>query len=200
MRKIKDRIFLGLVAGLIGNIPKAVSNELLFRKGIEKKRFGEIIAGIFLPAKQTKTKSGKIFGLGADFIVSAFMGVPLVYLLTFSGKDKFPIKGIFAGMVGFGALRGLLANVGPGKTYPKDVTTNAMMSWGSLLWGVTASFIAVILGDKSLFKPKFAQLFAPASDNAELSTEANAIFTTENTIHNPKRHSTVLKYKKLRAQ
>jgi len=34
MRKITNKIILGLVAGLIGNLPKAIINEILVRKGI----------------------------------------------------------------------------------------------------------------------------------------------------------------------
>ena len=43
MRKITDKIILGLVAGLVGIITIAIINEILVRKGIEKKRFAEIV-------------------------------------------------------------------------------------------------------------------------------------------------------------
>lgn len=178
MRKIKDRITLGFVAGLLANIPKAISNELLFRKKIESKRYGEVISGIFMPKGQALSKKGKLFGVGGDFITSGFLGIPLVYIMSLTGKDNFLLKGFLAGVIGLGGFRGLIANVGPGKTYPRDPKTNIAFSIHSSLWGLMASTLIVMLGDKSLFEPRQAKnslLSEPATEtnNPQQIGEAN---------------------------
>lgn len=70
MMKIKDRITLGFVAGLLANMPKAILNEILFRKKVESKRYGEVISGVFMPKGQALSKQGRMFGLGGDFVTS----------------------------------------------------------------------------------------------------------------------------------
>ena len=171
MRKIKDRIILGLVIGFIGNISKIVTNELLYRKGIEKKRFGDIVAGIFLPTKQAASKKGTLFGVAGDFAVSAFLGVPLVYLLSFTGKDKAWVKGWLTGAFGFGLFRGVMATFGIGKTYPKDPITNSLMTMNSSFWGITAGLLAPLIGDERLFRPTPSTLSNPNKFQTEKPSE-----------------------------
>ncbi|UWG97699.1 hypothetical protein LPY66_02370 [Dehalobacter sp. DCM] len=161
MKKMRDRIMLGLLVGFISDIPKTLSNEYFYRKGLEKRRFADIVAGIFLPKYRLVTKKATIFGIFGELVISSFMGIPLVYLLSYTGKDKSVIKGLVTGLFGFGFLRGLLANVGIGRNYPKDVVTNVMMSWSSSLWGVTAGLITPLLGDSALFKPNNIVLSNP---------------------------------------
>jgi len=145
--KIKDRISLGLLSGFIANIPKEALSELLYRKGIEKGRFASMAAGVFIPKKSALSKKGILFGLTHDFMLASTLGIPLVYMLSFTGKDKWLIKGLLAGGLGFGVLRGLMANVGPGKAYPNDPLSNISMTLGSLMWGTIASSIAISLGE-----------------------------------------------------
>ncbi|ATW28469.1 hypothetical protein [Candidatus Formimonas warabiya] len=161
MKKITDRIMLGLVGGFIGNIPKSVFNEILFRKGIETKRYGEIIGGIFMPREEVRSRTGMHFGAGADFVMSSLLGIPLVYLLSFTGKDYYLVKGGLTGLIGMGAFRGIIANIGPGKTYPRDPRTNMTLSLTSTLWGVVSSLAVITLGNKDLFKPKPSVLSCP---------------------------------------
>ena len=75
MAKIKDRIALGFVVGLLANMPKAILNEILFRKKVESKRYGEVISGVFMPKAQALSKKGKLFGVGGDFVTSSVLGV-----------------------------------------------------------------------------------------------------------------------------
>ncbi|MBU7005796.1 hypothetical protein [Phosphitispora fastidiosa] len=80
MCKIKDRITLGFLCGILANIPKALLNECLFQNKVETKRYGEIICGIFMPKYQALSKKGRLFGIGGDFITSAILGIPLTVL------------------------------------------------------------------------------------------------------------------------
>lgn len=161
MSKIKDRIILGIVAGLLANIPKAIGNELLYRNGMEKRRYGDIISGLHMPLKQAKTKQGTAFGVVGDFLFSASMGIPLVYLLSFTGRGHAWIKGWLTGVAGFGLFRVLLSTISFSQTNPKDPVTNAIMSGFNSLWGIVAGLIAINLGDERLFKPQTTILSNP---------------------------------------
>ena len=183
MRKLDDRIMLGLLVGIISNIPKTLSNEYFYRKGIEKRRFGDIVAGIFLPKYRLISKKSTIFGIFGELVISSFMGIPLVYLLSYTGKDKATIKGLATGLFGFGFLRGIFANVGIGRNYPKDVLTNVMMSWSSSLWGITAGLITPFLGNSELFKPKNIVLSNPPNITRKRSASNNLTDRQENEPH-----------------
>lgn len=154
MRKITDKIILGLLAGLIGNIPKAVINEILVRKGIEKKRFAEIVSGMFVTREEATSKKGVAFGFFGDFTTASFLGIPLVYILAKTGKNHKIIKGGMMGLVGLGVYRGIISQLGNKGTYPTDVITNASMSITSTLWGITTGILATVLGHKCLFESK----------------------------------------------
>jgi hypothetical protein len=153
MKKINDRIILGLIVGALGNIPKTLINEYFYRKGLEKRRFGDIVAGVFVPKRSLKSKKTTLFGLLGEMVVSSFLGIAYVYLISYTGRDHAVIKGWVTGLFGFGFFRGLLANVGIGHTYPRDVVTNAMMSGSSSVWGITSGFLITALGNEALFKP-----------------------------------------------
>lgn len=152
MRKMKDRITLGLLCGFFGNIPKTILNDVSYRKGLEKTRYGEIVTGIFVPKRAAVSKSGVKFGFAGDYFLASLLGIPLVYLLSYTGKDNYLLKGWAGGMAGMGLFRALIANIGPGKTYPKDVLTNSLMSISSSIWGITAAALIVRLGDDTLFR------------------------------------------------
>lgn len=154
---------------MLANIPKAFLNETLFRKKVESKRYGEVISGIFMPKRQALSKQGKLFGAGGDFIISSILGIPLVFIMSLTGKDNYLLKGLLAGVVGLGGLRGLLANVGPGKAYPRDPKTNITFALNSAIWGLLTSVILVKLGDEALFQPKKAASLYSCLEHPEQS-------------------------------
>lgn len=158
MGKIKDKIILGLLIGFIGGIPKLIINEILVRKGIEKKRFAEIVAGMFVTHEEAISRKGILFGLFGDFVTSSFLGVPLVYLLSLTGKKHNVIKGGMMGLIGLGAFRAIIGKLGYKNTSPTDVVSNASLSMTSTLWGITAGIMAMKLGHKSVFEQEASML------------------------------------------
>ncbi len=154
MRKINDRIILGLVVGLLANIPKTIICEILYQKGITKRKCSDLAASIFIPTYKVSSKKGNIFGLFCDFIIASFNGIPYIYLLTYTGKGNALIKGFANGIFNFGLFRGFVLKVGTGGAYPKDILTNTMMGITSSVWGVTTGLLTLLLGNKDLFEPK----------------------------------------------
>ncbi|MEW6182502.1 MAG: hypothetical protein AB1500_04895 [Bacillota bacterium] len=150
--KVADRITLGLLLGFLSNIPKAILNEVFVQAGIEKKRFSEIVSGIFVTRKEAALKPGAVFGMAGDFVVASILGVAYVFLLSKSGGDKRILKGAATGAAGFGLFRGMMAHLGARGTYPEDIITNAGMALTSTLWGLTAGGLSFLLADEGLFR------------------------------------------------
>jgi hypothetical protein len=154
LRKINDRIILGLVTGLLGNIPKTILCETFYRNRIAKKRCSDLALSLFLPSYKVSSKKGSIFGIICDYIMSSFAGIGYIYLLTYTGKDYALIKGFLSGIFNFALFRGIFSKIGTVKTYPKDMLTNITMGINSSIWGITTGLLTLLLGNKELFMPK----------------------------------------------
>jgi len=157
MRKINDKVILGLVVGLLANIPKTILCETLYFKGITKRKCSDLAASMFIPTNKIFTRKGNIIGMLCDSVTASFDGIAYIYFLTNTGKvnkRNALIKGFVSGIFIFGIFRGIVAKVGTGKAYPEDILTNTLMGINSSVWGVTAGLLTLLLGNKDLFEAK----------------------------------------------
>jgi len=157
MRRINDKIILGLVVGSLANIPKTILCQTLYFKGITKRKCSDLAASMFIPTYKIFSKKGNIFGVLCDFITASFDGIAYIYFLTYTGKvnkRNVLIKGLISGLFVFGLFRSILVKVGTGNAYPKDILTNTMMGISSSVWGGAAGLLTLLLGNKDLFEPK----------------------------------------------
>lgn len=153
MRKINDKITLGLVIGFLANIPKTISCTTFNKKGITKRKCSDLAASMFITKRKVFTPKGELFGILCDFIIASFDGVVFVYFLFSTGnvtKRTALIKGMFSGLFFFGLFRGFLAKIGTSRVYPKDMLTNFIMGSNSALWGIMAGLLTFLLGDRNL--------------------------------------------------
>jgi len=86
MRRINDKIILGLMVGLLANIPKTIICQTLYFKGITKRKCSDLAASMFIPTTKILTKKGNIFGMLCDFVTAGFDGIAYIYFLTNTGK------------------------------------------------------------------------------------------------------------------
>ena len=73
MRKINDKVILGLVVGLLANIPKSIVCQALYFKGITKRKCSDLAASIFIPTNKIFTKKGNAFGMNVILLLQALM-------------------------------------------------------------------------------------------------------------------------------
>lgn len=149
--KIRDRLVLGMVAGIGGTIAKNI-----FISGAKKMNMAEFdgvetAAGMFVPAHKITTKQGRIVGHIGNTIMGAVLGTSIVYLFSLTGKDKAIIKGTAAGSVMWLALYGALAGIGATTVRPAMPNTMISQFLGHSLFGGVASLIATRLGDDKLY-------------------------------------------------
>lgn len=154
MRKIKDPIILSIVAGMTGNAAKLAGNTV--NRFILKKSeatYPEIAAGLFMTKKQRDRNTGRLVGLLADFTVGGIIGIPIVYMLRYSGKDNAAIKGLAVGHFSWVSMYGFIGRgVGPKNgVFPLDAGTNLSAFLNHSWYGLVTALVAANLGDPSLF-------------------------------------------------
>ena len=62
MRKIKDRILLGIVAGILGSVPGRILNKIEFEFGLTDSRYEQMAASLFVTKKDAHKPRGKVVG------------------------------------------------------------------------------------------------------------------------------------------
>lgn len=154
MKKIKDRFWLGIIAGLGGNMAKMVVEQLFDKTGFSKGHGYDTAAGIFLRKSDISTPYGRAVGIVADNMIAAGLGVTCTYWLTLMGKDKYLVKGAGLGAAEWAALYGVLSKLGATAIYPVKPQDTIATYISHLVFGATKIAIAANLGDSRLFKPK----------------------------------------------
>lgn len=148
----KDSILTGLLGGLAGTLIMEISNLIIFKKNKTEALYGHVAGGLMLPSYRTKQKKNFILGEFAHFAMGMLWGIPLVYLLKKTGKDRYLIKGFLISMLSFGQLiifqkKGWTKKFRLTKTYYSAI-------WNHLLYGFVASQTIVSLADLEIFQSK----------------------------------------------
>lgn len=151
--KIKDPLVLGAVAGTIANLVKLLGNELGMKSlKISKASYPQMAAGLFMTKKERKKPAGQVVGTLADLAVGGLMGIPLVYLLRYTGRDYAALKGLSYGHFAWVFLYGATGRIiGTKSLFPLDATTNLSALFNHSMYGIIAAVLAAKLGDPSLF-------------------------------------------------
>ncbi len=154
VRKIDDRVVLGLVSGTIGNIAKDLSNYVLYKLGVTSRLYGHLAAGLLTEQRHVKKPTGFAIGQLADFAIGAGLGVPIVYALALTGKDYASLKGAAIGsgawVAGFGFLGARSA--GDKAVFPLDPKPMLAAVWHHALYGAVTAYAATKLGRPGLFE------------------------------------------------
>jgi hypothetical protein len=169
MFKIKDRILLGTMAGLAGDIFKTVIDEISHRKKLSQRSFRETAAGVWVKkSSEAKSIEGQVLGGLLDFGMSIAGGIGTVYLLTETGRDHLITKGIISG-IGLGSfINFLIGSLPQNKIKPTDATSNLSYMVSHATYGLVTTAMVAKLGHASLFDKQ------PANDYlepTELTTE-----------------------------
>lgn len=154
MFKIKDRVFLGVVAGLAGNLVKTLIDEISTKQKISQRSFRGTAAGAWVSQKESTITNGQILGGLLDFGMGSMGGVGMVYLLSATGKDHLVTKGILTGISMGSLITFVLSAVPTNKAKPKDAASNLSYLVSHAAYGLVTTFVAAKLGDPSLYDVK----------------------------------------------
>lgn len=166
---IKDRMVLGLIAGIAGNAVKTVIDEVSIKKKISQRSFRETAAGIWVSQKSEATNlKGQILGGLLDFGMASMGGIGIVHLLSKTGRDHVITKGVLSGIAIGSFITALVSAFPQNRIRPKDAASNLSYMASNAIYGVVAAAVAGKLGHASLFDA------APQNDYlapTELTTE-----------------------------
>lgn len=169
MKKIKDRVLLGVFAGLLGNTAKTAIDEVSLRKKISQRSFRETAAGVWVSKRKEATSiQGQLLGGLFDFGMSSMGGIGITYLLSKTGRDHFVTKGIVSGVAIGSTITALLSALPNNKIKPKDAASNLSYMFAHAVYGVVTAGVVAKVGDHSLFDNEPLNDYLPTD---ELTTE-----------------------------
>lgn len=105
---MKDRFFIGSLAGMAGAVVMAVIDFLInLMAGIDVKLiFG--VSELFVPKHLLATLPGATIGLIAHIVCGALLGLAIVVVLELFGYDYIVIKGVILGLFTWFLLSGMM--------------------------------------------------------------------------------------------
>ena len=153
--KINDRILLGLIAGLGGNLVKTAIDEASLSLKLSQRSFRSTAAGVWVKRKRdAESVHGQVLGGLIDFGMSAVGGIGTVYLLSKTGRDQLLAKGLVSGITIGSTVTGMLSVFPTNKVQPKDAISNLSYMASHAVLGLVTTAIVAKLGDDSLFDAK----------------------------------------------
>jgi hypothetical protein len=153
MRKITDRIFLGIVCGLIAGIPGRFINAAESKAKLTDLRYNQLASSLFIPKNKTNTDQGKVLAAFVNNINVSSVGVLISYILSATGRDKAVIKGMGAGATFWILVNGLILNLGLKIKSQKPLSPILSLA-DHLMYGFLTGLLVSKLGDDRLFPDK----------------------------------------------
>lgn len=94
MKKIKDRLILGVLSGIGGNLAKHLVQRFAMSKKWAEVDGPARAAGMLVAGHKISTPGGKVVGYLADSVVAGIVGVATVYVLSLTRHDRAKLKGV----------------------------------------------------------------------------------------------------------
>ncbi|MDR3584624.1 MAG: hypothetical protein P4L59_04785 [Desulfosporosinus sp.] len=152
MRKINDRIYLGMLSGAAGLVALTLVDVLSSKMKISQRSYRTTAAGIWVSSRRQAEKwPGQILGIMMNLGLSMVGGFSVVKMLTKYGRDKLVPKGLFFGVTFGAVITAILSGFANNKVKPKDAISNLSYLLSHAAFGLTSVFTAAKLGDDSLF-------------------------------------------------
>lgn len=149
MRKIKDSILLGFIAGMVGAIPGRLLNKAEFELGLTDSRYEEMASMLFVNKRDIHKAKGKNVGKIANSLLSSMVGISTTCLLRMTGRDYAQLKGIGIASLAWLGIYGLSSQAHVRKSKKPGV---ALLSYlDHVIFGATTAALVTKLGDDRLF-------------------------------------------------
>ncbi len=155
MFKIKDRVALGVIAGLAGNAVKMAIDEVSTKKKISQRSFRETAAGVWVSKKsEAQNIKGQLLGGLLDFGMGILGGISMVYMLSKTGRDHITVKGITSGIAMGSFITFVMGTLPQNQLRPTDAASNLSYMLSHAAYGLVTTAVAANLGHPSLYDTK----------------------------------------------
>lgn len=152
VKKIDDRVLLGFIAGVTGNLFKTAVDEISLRMKISQRSFRSTAAGLWVNNQSEATNAkGQLLGSLFDFGAAGVGGIGIVELLTRTGNDRVLAKGIVSGISIGSIVTAMMSMFPTNKVRPKDAASNLSYMLSHAVYGVVAAIVASKMGTANLY-------------------------------------------------
>lgn len=139
---IRDRIALGVVAGLLATIPSLIVNIISVNLGFARWYSHQIGGSIYLHPGLTDSPQGVILGLLVWIIPAMILGVITSYVIKVTGEDFWWLKGIAVTLTCmYLIIYGFLYSLGGARIVPFDFATNISIYIENVIYGLTLAYL-----------------------------------------------------------
>ncbi|TYO91690.1 hypothetical protein [Desulfallas thermosapovorans] len=150
--KIKDRVLLGVVSGVLAGMPSLLLNIYEHKKGLVNMTYPQSAGTLSLKKSRINTIEGKIISHVTNAIGMSSSGVATTYIMSSTGRDHPILKGIGVHYLYGVILAAILPKFGlVAKVKPKFPVLGLIEHTIS---GVLCGLLVARLGDDSLFPDK----------------------------------------------
>lgn len=150
----KNRVLLGVFAGLAASIAKDAVNQILYHLKIIKILFAQYAAGVLVKAAETKSLLGIGIGYFMDFGLSALLGIIFVFLLEKTKPTHLLFQGFMFGIAMFICIYGALLSFGISSVRERPLLDVILMILIHLLYGIVLGLFIQKFGSKAIETPE----------------------------------------------
>ena len=104
-------MLIGTMAGMIASVIKSCSNLAFYHFGLVKVTYLQMAASVFVSPRQVNTPFSVAIGVAADLILGGMLGMTILLIFRFFGRDLWWYKGIVAGNIIWIFTSGLAVNI-----------------------------------------------------------------------------------------
>lgn len=185
---IKDRVLLGITAGLLGNLAKTLVDEFSLRMKISQRSFRETVSGVWVSThKEAISLKGQLLGVILDFGMGALGGIATTNFLTKYGRDKVVFKGLISGMTLGSFITFALSAFPKNNVRPKDAASNLSYIASHAVSGLVTAGAVSFLGNPSVFDAKpLNDYLPPTLETSEQESQRLATYKREQRLGRPR--------------
>jgi len=143
MVKVKDKVALGTIAGILSNVIVTIIDIVFYKLDVIKFLHFHIAASVYFPISEVHTLPALIVGAIADFTLAAYLGVIIVYTLFYTGTDYSYVKGLGIVFAFWLFIYGIIERLNIARIDPTDPGTNLVHLAIHIILGLLTSWIIV---------------------------------------------------------
>ncbi|HEX3046405.1 MAG TPA: hypothetical protein VHY08_16735 [Bacillota bacterium] len=133
----KNKLFLGVFAGLTASIVKDAVNQILYSLRIIKILFAQYAVGVFISTMDTKSLLGIVTWYAVDFGLSALLGIIFIFILEKTKPKHIVFQGIVFGSTLYIGIYGALLAMGISSLKDRELMDVVLMIICHLVYGLT---------------------------------------------------------------
>lgn len=140
---LKDRILAGTIAGMIATLIKDIPNLILWKLGVVEYTYFHLGSAALVSPQNAGTSIGLVIGIVVDIITGGTLGLLVIYLFNFTGRDYWWYKGLVIGNVIWLFGLGLAINFGVSRIVPNEPIFRLISLVEHQIFGLVGAYLII---------------------------------------------------------